>query len=269
MTSIRLNKYLSDLGVASRRASDTLIEKGKVTVNHQVASLGSKIDPTKDTVQVGKKIFAPQKSSPPTTSPTDPNTADTPYLSATKKYYFLLYKPAGYVTTTKDENNRPTVMKLLPPKLKTKKLYPVGRLDMDTTGVLLFTNDGDLTYKLTHPSHEAQKVYEAKIDGIPTDRELKQFRRGLRVAHRTTAPADIEIIKQFDHTTLVKITLHEGRHRQIKRMCLAINHPVLTLKRIEFAGLNLGTLATGTGRELTTTEVDLLKKSTTHENPHC
>lgn len=238
---IRLQKFLADQGIASRRKSEELISAGKVRVNGQVIKqLGSKVDPEVDRVAVGKKLLS--------------------VAIEQKKYYFLLYKPTGYVTTTSDENGRPTVLELLPAELRKKRLYPVGRLDMDTSGLLLLSNDGELTHQLTHPKHETTKVYEALVEGVPTSRELKRFREGLQVAYRRTAPAEIELINEQSSNSLLRITIHEGRHHQVKRMCLAINHPVLALKRVEFAGLNLGTLAKGAGRELTEEEIKHLKK---------
>lgn len=229
---IRLQKFLADNGVASRRASEKLIVDGKVKVDGLVVTtLGTKIDPNVNQVQVqNKKIKIDNK-----------------------KIYYLLYKPTGYVSTTHDELGRKNVLELLPPTHT--RLYPVGRLDVDTSGLLIVTNDGALTQALTHPKHKIKKVYEALIEGTPTARELKRFREGLSLAHRRTAPAEIEIIKNNDQTSLARISLFEGRYHQVRRMCQAINHPVLTLKRTALGTLNLGTLASGEYRLLSSEEI--------------
>ena len=170
----------------------------------------------------------------------------------------MLNKPVGYVTTVKDQFGRPTVIDLL--KGVEERVFPVGRLDYDTSGLLLLTNDGDLTFKLTHPKHLVEKKYRAKIFGTPNDRELGMFRRGLDIEGGRTAPAKISIIEKQEKMCIVDITITEGRNRQVRKMCEAIKHPVSTLQRIAMGQLELGDLKVGKFRHLTQQEVKYLKK---------
>jgi len=172
-----------------------------------------------------------------------------------EKIYILLNKPAGYLSTTADERGRKTVMSLLPPT--DKRIYPVGRLDMDTEGLLLITNDGELTYRLTHPKHHVDKVYLAWVEGKPTDESLEKLRRGIMLKDGMTAPALVQM-----EDDCLRIIIHEGRKRQVKRMCAAIGHKVLKLKRIQVGPICLGDLGLGEYRHLSQEELRSLKLET-------
>lgn len=234
---MRLQKYLAICGIASRRKSEQIILQGRVKVNGKVVNkLGVKIDPDKDIVLVDNKL-----------------------IKLPKKYiYIAINKPEGYITSVKDQFNRPTVIDLI--KEIKERVYPVGRLDYDTSGLLILTNDGDLTYKLTHPKHEIKKVYIAKIKGIPTERELEAFRKGLRIDNYITSKAEIEILSTNRSSSVVKIVIHEGKNRQIRKMCEKINHPVIKLKRVAIGKIKLGNLKKGSWRYLSKEEIEYLKK---------
>lgn len=233
---MRLQKFMAKCGVASRRKSEELILQGLVKVNGKIVKeLGTKIDPIKDLVRVEEKIIKLE----------------------TNKIYIMLNKPIGYVTTLSDEKDRKVVTDLI--DQVNERIYPVGRLDIDTTGLLLLTNDGDLTYKLTHPSSKVIKRYIAIVEGVPNRNELQRFRNGLIIDGKSTAPADIKISKRFDDESILDIRIHEGRNRQVKKMCEAINHPVKKLKRISIGELELGGLDIGNWRYLNQDEIEYLK----------
>ncbi len=239
---VRLSKYLADCGICARRKAEQEILDGKVFVNGKLVNeLGTKVDTWKDKVTYEGK----------------------PVSSKSKFVYILLHKPVGYVSTVKDEQNRPTIMSLV--KNVNARLVPVGRLDYNTSGLLLMTNDGALTYKLTHPKHEVEKTYLAKIDGFPSKQELQSFRSGLYIEDSVvgkykTAPARIFIVNRDERSTLVKILIKEGRNRQVRKMCEAISHRVINLKRIATGNIALGDLETGKYRHLTKDEINYLKK---------
>lgn len=234
---MRLQKYIALCGVTSRRKAEELILEGKVKVNNKIVQeLGTTIDPDKDVVKVDdKKIKAEER-----------------------KIYIMLNKPVGFVTTLKDEKDRRIVTDLI--EGVKERIYPVGRLDADTTGLLILTNDGDLAYKLTHPSKEILKRYIAIVEGVPNKWELEKFRRGLIIDGRPTAEAYIKIAKRYDTESILDISIHEGRNRQVKKMCEAINHPVKKLKRIAIGELEIGGLDIGNWRHLEEDEIKYLKK---------
>ncbi|MBP2071701.1 pseudouridine synthase [Thermoanaerobacterium butyriciformans] len=231
----RLQKYLAECGIASRRKCEQLILDGKIKVNGIIIkNLGIKIDPDKDIVEYNGRVVE----------------------KVQHNIYIMLNKPTGFITTVKDQFGRPSVLDII--KIK-DRIYPVGRLDYNTSGLLLLTNDGDIANKLMHPKREIDKVYIAKIRGIPDDKDLDRFRNGLVLDSRLTAKAKIEILKKINNDALVKIVIHEGRNRQIRRMCEMIGHPVITLKRIKIGNLELGNLKVGQWRYLTGEEVQYLK----------
>ena len=233
----RLQKFLAEAGVASRRKAEEYIKAGDVAVNGSVVTeLGTKVDPQKDVVTFkGKEVSTKE----------------------TEMVYIMLHKPEGYVTTSKEQFGRRAVMDLV--KGISTRIFPVGRLDYDTSGLLLLTNDGDLTYKLTHPKHDIMKTYIAKVFGTPTDMDLQMFRRGVVVDGRKTKSAKIQIIETNDRFATVEIIIHEGRNRQVRKMCAAIKHPVAHLKRVSTGDLSLGDLPKGKYRYLTEKEVKYLK----------
>lgn len=234
MEMIRLQKYIAECGVASRRKAEELILEGSVKVNGSVVSeMGIKVSES-DLVEVNGEVIKPENN----------------------KVYILLNKPSGYVTTAKDQFGRPTVLDLL--EGVQERVFPVGRLDYETTGLLILTNDGDFTHKMTHPKHEIEKTYLAIIAGTPTEEEIVRFERGLKIEDYTTAPAKLKIITAKERACEVEVTIHEGKNRQVRKMCEAIGHPVLSLKRISLGLLSLGNLAEGDWRELTQKEVKML-----------
>ncbi len=230
----RLQKILSQAGVASRRAAEKMIAEGRVTVNGKtVTEPGVKADAADDRIAVDGK----------------------PLAEAERLRYYLLNKPKGYISTAKDERGRRTVLDLLPETAE--RLYPVGRLDNNTEGLLLLTNDGALTNALLHPAREIQKTYVAVVEGQVTAGELRRLRQGVELADGLTAPAGAFLVERdvAADRTKMEITLHEGRNRQVRRMCEAVGHRVRSLKRIQFAGLTLDGLRRGASRPLTRDEV--------------
>ena len=231
----RLQKYMAKCGVASRRKSEEIISQGRVSVNGKTVNEIVMIDEEIDNVKVDGQIIALEE----------------------KKVYIILNKPVGVITSVKDQFDRKTVTEIVNIK---ERVYPVGRLDYDTSGLLLLTNDGDIAYKMTHPSQEIEKVYSARIKGIPTMDEIERFKSGLKIEDYITATSEIKILSQYGNSSLVQITIHEGRNRQVRKMCDAINHPVLELKRIMMGEIELGNLKVGEWRELTEEEVGYLKR---------
>ena len=234
---IRLQKFLSQCAVASRRKSEELILAGKVKVNGRVAGLGDKVSPKKDTVTVsGKKV-----------------------VFSKKYYYIMLHKPRGFITTMDDEMGRKCVAELV--KDVGARVYPVGRLDKDSEGLLLMTNDGDFANHLTHPSKHVPKTYRVTVRPDITDEQLVAFNEGIEIDGRMTAPADAHIIEKSDNRVVLEIIIHEGRNRQIRRMCEALGLEVARLKRTHIGSIKLGMLPQGKWRELTEDEVHRLKVS--------
>ena len=235
----RLQKILSQAGIASRRASEQLMLEGRVTVNGTtVRELGSKADPAHDDIRVdGRRVKVVQHHR-----------------------YILLNKPRGYVTTRSDPQRRPTVLDLL--HSVREYIYPVGRLDFDSEGLLLLTNDGDLAARLTHPRHGVARVYEARVLGVPDPRDLDRLARGVTVDGRPTGPAEVVFRPRGrrgeDSATLI-ITIREGRNRQVRKMCDAIGHPVTHLKRVAIGPIRDAKLQVGRWRDLTAQEVARLR----------
>lgn len=228
---MRLQKFLAHAGIASRRAAEDLIKQGRVEVNGlTITGMGVTVTES-DIVAVDGKAIKNEK----------------------EKIYIMLNKPVGYVSSAKDQFGRPTVLDLIAGV--NIRLYPVGRLDYDTSGLILLTNDGDFTYQLTHPKHEIEKVYEALISGIPTNEEIIRFRNGLTIEDYTTSPANILIKEKIKGNALVHITIHEGKNRQVRKMCAAIGHNVITLKRMSIGPIALGNLPEGKWRNLSGIEL--------------
>lgn len=236
---MRLQRYLARAGIASRRACEKLIEDGLVQVNGKVAELGAKVVPDEDEVVCQGSIVEL------------PN--DTVVLA--------LNKPAGYLTSASDPHHTRFVTDLLPMD-RYPGLFPIGRLDKDTTGLLLFTNDGELGNKLAHPSHEVDKRYHAWVEGAVQQRALATLRDGVKLEDGITAPAKVKVLERGSggSRTLLSITIHEGRNRQVRRMCEAVGHPVLLLERVGYAGLTLDGIERGSYRELTSAEIDSLSR---------
>ena len=233
----RLQKIISQAGIASRRHAEKMIVDGRVAVNGKVTKeLGMKVEPS-DHVSIDGKPLAREKH-----------------------VYIIMNKPRGYITTLSDPEGRKTVTDLLSDI--DERVYPVGRLDYGTEGLLLLTNDGDLTHGLTHPSKHVIKTYLAKVKGIPADEKLTRLRRGIKLEDGTTAPAEVRY-QGYDETkdlSSVEISIHEGKNRQVRRMFETIGHPVKTLKRIKYAFLTLEGLKRGQYRHLTPNEVSRLKQ---------
>jgi 23S rRNA pseudouridine2605 synthase len=229
---VRLNAYLARTGVASRRRADDLIRDGRVRVNGEVGQLNTVVG-RRDVVEVDGARVERQRLS-----------------------YVLLHKPAGVVTTVRDPQGRRTVVGLVP---REPRVVPVGRLDVDTTGALLLTNDGDLAHRLAHPRYGVPKVYEADVVGSPSADALARLRDGVELEDGVTAPARVRALVRGDRWTRLELTLHEGRKRQVRRMCEAVGHPVRGLRRVRYAGLDLEGLEPGEWRELTSGEVAALK----------
>lgn len=241
---VRLQKFMAEQGVASRRKSEELILSGKVKVNGHVAQIGMKINPRKDLVTVGKQKLTNVKNR--------------------KMVYIMLNKPRGYVTTVSDELGRKTVMDLLPDF--GVRIYPVGRLDKDSEGLLLLTNDGSFTNCMTHPSHEYAKVYRVTVRPSVDDNILYNLRNGIEIDGRVTAPCDVTVLTEEENRVVLEFVLHEGRNRQIRKMCESQGLEVARLKRISIGPIKLGMLKQGDYRELSEQDVKKLLRSAGHSD---
>lgn len=231
----RLQKYMARCGVASRRSCEELILEGKVKVNGiTIKELGYKVDPDKDIIEYNKNIIKPEG----------------------RKVYIVLNKPVGYVSTVKDERGRKTIIDLVNVD---ERIFPIGRLDYDSSGLIMLTNDGEIYNKVIHPRQEINKTYEAVLKGIPDIEDINNFCNGIDIGGYITAKANFQILKLIDGNAIVKIIIHEGKNRQIRRMCERINHPVLSLKRVSIGRIELGKLQPGKWRYLNEQEVDYLK----------
>lgn len=236
---MRINKYIASCGIASRRKAEELIIENRVKVNGKVINeLSFQINETEDKVEVDGKLIGLEE----------------------ELVYIMLNKPEGYVTTVKDQFDRKSVIDLV--KGVGARVYPIGRLDYETSGLLLLTNDGDLTYKLTHPKHEVDKTYVATVKGIPNESEINNFEKGLYIEDYKTAPAKIKIVKKNieKNYAVCEIKIHEGRNRQVRKMCRAINHPVMNLRRKAMGKIVLKDVEIGQYRYLTNDEINYLKK---------
>lgn len=231
----RLQKVMAKCGIASRRKCEEIILEGRVKVNgFVVKELGTKVIAGKDIILVDNKAITLEKN----------------------KVYIMLNKPEGYVTTVKDEKGRMTILDLVDVD---ERIYPIGRLDYDSSGLLILTNDGDIYNNLIHPSSTIDKVYIAKVSGVFTSLEMNKFKKGVDIGGYITAPSDIELIHKGEDSCKVKIIIHEGKNRQVRRMCSALGHDVLTLKRVAIGKLNLGDLEKGKWRHFSKEEIDYIK----------
>ncbi len=240
---VRLQKFMAEQGVASRRKSEDLIRAGKVKVNGHIAEIGMKINPLKDLVTVGKQKLTNVKNR--------------------KMVYIMLNKPRGYVTTVSDELGRKTVMDLLPDF--GCRIYPVGRLDKDSEGLLLLTNDGSFTNCMTHPSHEYAKVYRVTVRPSVNDEILFNLRNGIEIDGRKTAPCEVTVLTEEENRVVLEFILHEGRNRQIRKMCESQGLEVARLKRISVGPIKLGMLKQGDYKELSEQDVKKLLRSAGHK----
>ncbi|MGG7177541.1 pseudouridine synthase [Clostridium paraputrificum] len=230
----RLQKFMASCGIASRRKCEELILAGKVKVNGKIVKeLGTKVNSNIDKVEYNGQLIRPEE----------------------KKLYIMLNKPEGYITSVKDEKDRPTVVDLV--KVE-ERIYPIGRLDYDSSGLLLLTNDGDIYNKIIHPRVEIMKKYIAVVSGEFKKSEIEKFKNGIDIGGYITAPAHIKVIKFEDNKSTVEIGIHEGKNRQIRKMCAALNHNVLALKRVSVGDIKLGTLRRGQYRDLTKEELDYI-----------
>lgn len=231
---MRLQKYLAACGIASRRDAEDLIQAGRVQVNGHDAVLGDTTDPTSDVVTFEGKPVREESL-----------------------VYILLNKPRGVVTSVGDTHGRKTVMDCI--EGVRARVFPVGRLDMDVEGALLLTNDGELAYRLTHPKHEVNKVYLVRVEGELNREAVAQLEQGVPLEDGVTAPAKAAIIHSRHGTTLLRLTLHEGKKREVKRMCAAVGHPVRGLQRVSISGLSVTSLRPGEWRYLSKAEIDMLR----------
>jgi 23S rRNA pseudouridine2605 synthase len=236
LTRERLHKFLSRCGISSRREGERLILEGRVKVNgNTVHTLGATVDPLNDQVEVDGVMLQPPHH-----------------------IYIILNKPKGYITSVKDEKGRPTVMKLLTDV--EERVYPVGRLDRDSEGLLLFTNHGELAYRLMHPRYHMEKRYRVRLRGTPKEEDLNRLRKGIRLRDGKTAPAEIRVVSRGKRETEVEVVLKEGRKRQIRRMFKAMGYPVISLVRVAMGHLTLKGLPQGQYRYLSPQEIEELKR---------
>lgn len=237
--TIRVQKFLATQGVASRREVEKMINAGRISVNGEVISIqGTKINPDVDAVAVDGKVVKPQSS----------------------LVYYKLHKPVGYTSTTSHKQDEHTVTDLVPPDVR---LYPIGRLDKDSEGLILLTNDGELTHKLIHPKYHVDKVYRVLVYGQITPAKLKLLRTGIKLEEGATLPAKVEKLNKEGDQTWLQFTIREGKHRQIRRMCGTVDLHVRRLIRDHFGPITLGNLKTGQAKLLNQKEIDALKTAVT------
>jgi 23S rRNA pseudouridine2605 synthase len=232
----RLQKYIARCGVTSRRKAEKMILDGRIKINGiKVTELGTKVEPNSDVIMVDNKKISP----------------------VDKYIYLKLYKPEGYVTTVRDQFNRKTVLDLIDIK---ERIYPVGRLDYNTSGLLLLTNDGDLANRLTHPKYHIYKTYVAEIEGRTGENIINRLKSGVVIDGYRTAPAKVEFLKWEGNRSTVQISIYEGKNRQVRKMFDAVGHKVIKLNRISFGEINLGNLKIGSWKNLSNKEVKFLKR---------
>ncbi len=238
MEEIRLQKYLAEVGVASRRKCEEFIQQGRVKINGNVATLGEKVNPGVDKIEFDNK----------------------PIGKIEEHVYILLNKPIGYVTTAKEQFGRDSVLDLV--KVK-QRIVPVGRLDMYTSGALLLSNDGDFIYKVTHPKHEVDKTYTVTLKGIVTNEDVQKLKNGVKIEDYVTKPAQVKILKTDEEKNISRlaITIHEGKNRQVRKMCEAIGKKVQALHRTKIGNIEVKELKLGTWRYLKPEEVEYLIKN--------
>lgn len=232
----RIQKILALMGIASRRKAEELIIAGRVTVNGKTAIIGMKADPQKDYIKLDGKLLTTQEP----------------------KVYLIFNKPKGVITSLSDPEGRPVIANFI--KDIKWKVFPVGRLDYDSEGLILLTNDGSLANAIMHPSRKIPKVYLAKVKGVVEEEGIKKLIRGIKLDDKMTLPAKVRRVRNLDNNSWIEITIFEGRKRQVRRMFEAIGHPVLKLKRIAINGLSIGDLKTGDFRYLSKEEIKHLKK---------
>ena len=231
---MRLAKYLSHAGIASRRQAEELIKQGRIKLNGCVVQkVATEVEPGLDRIEFDGQL-----------------------VEAEEPVYILLHKPAGFISSVFDPQGRPTVLDLVADIQQ--RIYPVGRLDYDTEGLLLLTNDGQFTNLVIHPRYQIEKTYQARVKGVPTEKDLRRLREGVELDDGITSPAEVQMLEQDKRTSLLAITIHEGRKRQVKRMCMAVGHPVVHLKRIGLESLTLEGLTSGEYRFRSKGDVDRL-----------
>ena len=236
---VRINKFFTDCGILSRRAAEDEISKGKVKVNGKTAELGQKIDPKKDTVEYKGEIIKPK--------------------SRNKFTYIILNKPCGYLTSMTDDRGRKCASELV--RDVGTRVYPVGRLDMNSDGLLLFTDDGELANLLTHPKHRIPKIYHVKVRGERDDKKLEALGKPMDIDGYTIEPVKVELFSSRSDACILKMTLFEGRNRQIRKMCEQVHLEVMSLRRVAIGDIQLGKLAPGKWRHLSGAEVSYLKNA--------
>lgn len=239
MPSEKIHKFIARCGICSRREAEELVAQGRVTVNGRKAVIGERIDPERDRVLVDGKPVKPVE----------------------EKIYLAFHKPAGVITTCEDEQGRTTVLDFLKKHfdLDRTRLFPVGRLDKNSTGLLVITNDGEFMHSILHPSRKIPKVYNVEVKGHPSRKKLAELEQGVVIEGRKTMPCEIEVLKRTRRTTRLKVILYEGRKRQIRKMMKMINHPVISLERVAIGPVKLGDMKPGSFRHLTEEELNSFK----------
>ena len=239
-TLIRLQKIIADAGIASRREAENIIREGRVTLNGKpVTEMGVKADPEKDHVKVDGKLIR---------------------TAVKELIYLMMHKPKQVMCTVDDPEGRETILDLIRPKLK-ERIWPVGRLDYHSEGLLILTNDGALTLRLTHPRYKVPKMYEVKVKGVPSPEKIERLKKGVYLEDGKTQPCAIQFVRTTENNSRYTVELREGRKQQIRRMFMSVNHPVMKLKRVSYGPLTIGNLQPGETRLLTEKEVMELKQA--------